>query len=532
MKLRNFLSLSWLLIGLTMVTAQHNNPQFKNIDIEHYKLTLAINDSTNTINAEMAVQLQFKKPTSKFYLDLVEKDNVSNKGMQVISVYQNNIPVPFEHKNNKIEITPKHNFLNLTYTYIIKYNGIPKDGLIIEKNLHQNRTIFADNWPNRAHNWFPCIDHPSDKATVEFLITAPNHYQVIANGILMEETNMSKDLNLYHYKTSVPLPTKVMVVGIGAFATQSLGAIKNIPVSTWVYPETKEQGFYDFSNATSTLNFFIEKIGDYPFSKLVNVQSKTRYGGMENAGNIFYAEKTVTGKREYEALIAHEIAHQWFGNSVSEIEWSHLWLSEGFATYLSHLFILNLKGEAEFKKRLLNDRETILRFATKKQTPVVDGTEKDFNKLLNANSYQKGGFVLHMLQNKLGDSIFWKGIRAYYDTYKFSNASTKNFKDVMAKISGKNLDVFFNQWLYKAEHPVLKSNYIYYKNKLRLTIEQLQPTAFEFPLDVELIYTDNSTEIVTIAVSNKTYSYEIPTSKDIKALKFDPNVKLLFEQSE
>ena len=310
----------------------------------------------------MEIQLQFKQNTPEFYLDLVEKDSISETGMQVTSVFQNSIEVDFKHTKNKLTILPKHNFQNLTYTYKVKYSGIPKDGLIISENIYGDKTFFGDNWPNRAHNWFPCIDHPSDKATVEFIITAPNNYQAIASGFMAEETNISQHLKLYHFKTLVPLPTKVMVLGVAKFAVQNLGEIHNIPVSTWVYPQTKSEGFHDFEIASKILAFFIEHIGEYPFQKLANVQSKTRFGGMENAGNIFYFEKSVTGKQEHEDLIAHEIVHQWFGNSASEIEWSHIWLSEGFATYLTDLYILKEKGEEAFVERLKKERNKVLQF--------------------------------------------------------------------------------------------------------------------------------------------------------------------------
>jgi aminopeptidase N len=248
------------------------------------------------------------------------------------------------------------------FNFEITYSGVPKDGLIIGENLHGDRTFFADNWPNRTHNWFPCVDHPSDKATVEFKIIAPNHYQVIANGYLFEETNLSHNLNLYHYKSAEPLPTKVMVIGVARFAVQHLGETNNIPVSTWVYPQTKEQGFYDFANSKKILEFYIEKFGEYPYQKLANVQSKTQFGGMENAGAIFYFEKSVTGERKHEDLIAHEIVHQWFGNSASETDWPHLWLSEGFANYFSSLYILETKGEAAFQERMKEERKTVLNF--------------------------------------------------------------------------------------------------------------------------------------------------------------------------
>ncbi|MDT8418438.1 MAG: M1 family aminopeptidase, partial [Lutibacter sp.] len=304
---------------------------------------------------------------------------------------------------------------------------------------------------------------------------------------------------------------------------------QNIPVSTWVYPQTKDQGFYDFANTKSILDFFIEKFGEYPYQKLANVQSKTQFGGMENAGAIFYAEKYVKGERNFEDTIAHEIVHQWFGNSASETDWPHLWLSEGFATYFTNLYIQKTDGEDAFQQRLKEEREKVLNFYKRKQTPVIDTENTNLMSLLNANSYEKGAWVLHMLRKKLGDETFWTGIKTYYEKFKLNNATTNDFKNVMAEVSSQNLDVFFSQWLQKAGHPVLKTSWLYYQNKLRLLIDQTQKNAFNFPLDVEIIYTDGTSEIKTIEVAEIAIPYEIETKGEVKEVKFDPNTWLLFE---
>src|SRR6266700_2106852 len=179
-----------------------------------------------------------------------------------------------------------------------------------------------------------------------------------------------------------------MVIGAAGFAVQYSGTINGTPVYSWVYPENKEKGFYDYAQAVDILPFYIKHVGPYAYEKLANVQSKTIFGGMENAGAIFYSENTVTGTRVSESLLAHEIAHQWFGDMATETDWSHLWLSEGFATYM-----------------------TILYFEKKYEKPVVDSSVTNYMELLNANSYQKGGWILHMLRMEAGDSAFWKGIR-------------------------------------------------------------------------------------------------------------------------
>ena len=520
----------FLLIFSSSVFAQQYKERLRTINIEHYKLAIELNDNNGSIIAKMAIDLRFRKSIPSFYLDLVSYDSISGKGMKVDSIYQNKVAVDFKHKNNRLTIYPKHNFANLTYTYTIKYSGIPEDGLIIGKNVHGDRTFFGDNWPNRAQNWFPCIDHPSDKATIEYIVKAPKHYKIIANGELIEEIDLNDQIKQTHWKTSNPLPTKVMVIGAANFAIDSLGVIDSIiPVTSWVYEQNKEKGFHDLANSKEILEFYIDLFGKYPFQKLASVQSTTRYGGMENASCIFYPEQAFTGEQKFDNTIAHEIVHQWFGNSASEIDWPHVWLSEGFATYFTDVYIEKTKGDSIFQHRMQQERARVLKFHETTKTAVVDVKTSDYLKLLNPNSYQKGAWVLHMLRKKLGDEAFYKGIKAYYEKYKYRSASTNSFKRVMAATSGKNLDVFFKQWLENPGHPVLKTQWLYFNKRIRIMIEQVQGGIFEFPLDVELIYEDGTSEIKTIEIDYLNAPYSIETSGDVKDIKFDPNTWLLFE---
>lgn len=527
--MKNQLYFAFFLITFISTSyAQNYKSRFETIDIQNYKLAIEVNDTTNSIKATIDISLKFKKNSTEFTLDFIKKDS-TNKGMIISSIYENNTSAKYLHEDNQLIIYPNLTKTDSLFTYIINYEGVPKDGLIISNNLYGDRTFFGDNWPNRAQNWFPCVDHPSDKATVEYSITAPNHYQVIANGLEVEETNLNNNLKMYKYQSNIPLPTKVMVIGIAKFAVQNIGETHNVPVSTWVYPQTKENGFYDFSTAKEVLNFFIENVGEYPFEKLANVQSKTRFGGMENAGNIFYFEKSVTGKREHEDLIAHEIAHQWFGNSATELDWPHIWLSEGFATYFTNLYVQKSVGEEAFQQRLSKEKEQIIAFYKKQQTPVIDYVSTNLMSILNPNSYQKGGWFLRMLHHKLGDENFWKGIQLYYNTYKSKNAATDDFRNCMETVSSINLEDFFHQWLGKSGHPILKTSWMYHNNKLRLVIDQVQENNFKFPLDIELIYNDGTSEIATIQVSNKFAPQEIPAKGEVKNIKLDPNNHLLFE---
>jgi len=498
------------------------------LDVKHYRFSVELNDSNNIIKGNAQITTGFTKNENEIVFDLANK-NQGEKGMTVTTVTKNGIALNFLQDSQQVIIKDK-GLKGKESTYKISYEGIPEDGLIISKTRFGNRSFFGDNWPNRAHNWIPCNDHLSDKATVEFLVTAPDHYQVVSNGKKIEETNLPDHLKLTHWKEEVPLPTKVMVIGVTDFAINNFSDVDCIPISTWVYPANKDSGFKHYAIAKNILQWYIQQIGPYAFEKLANVQSKTIFGGMENAGCIFYFENSVNDKG-IESLMAHEIAHQWFGDNVTEKDWPHLWLSEGFATYMTDVYLENKYGKDSLKNLLNQQRETVLRYYKNHKTSVVDTTEKNnLMHLLNANSYQKGAWILHLLRRKVGDNLFWRGIRDYYKTYAGSNASTQDFEKIFERITHQNLKTFFNQWLFTAGQPMLNIEWNYDKRKksVSIKIEQTQKSLFEFPLEIAF-KEDNKTIIKSIQIKNKLTEIEIPLAMKPTELILDPNVNLLFE---
>jgi len=519
----------FFLFSLFLAVAANAQVEFADIDVQHYTFAIQLHDNTDTLEGLATVKIKFLKDVNSFPLNLV-KTNKSGKGMLVSSVLEAGRKLTFRQDSDVVVVnTPAK--AGSQHSYEITYTGIPADGLIISKNEFGHRTFFGDNWPNRAHNWLPCADYPADKATVDFIITAPDHYQVVANGLKITETAMPGHFKLTHWQEKEPLPTKVMVIGVADFAIDHPADVDKIPLYTYVFPESKDAGFKSYTVAKEILPYYIKMIGPYDYEKLANVQSKTIFGGMENASAIFYFENSVSSKG-IEELMAHEIAHQWFGDAASETSFAHLWLSEGFATYMTNLYLENKYGVDTLKKRMKDDRTTVLRFEKRRMTPVVDTSVKDnFMQMLNANSYQKGGWVLHMLRRKLGDTIFWKGIRNYYALYKNGNANTDDLCRVMEKASGQNLQQFFKQWLYTPGHPQLNISWKYHEanHLVEMTITQKQNTLFEFPLAISI---DGQTRVLDI--KNKAVNAVFPVKEKPKAITPDPNVNLLagFEVEE
>lgn len=290
------------------------------------------------------------------------------------------------------------------------------------------------------------------------------------------------------WETGVPISPYNMVIGATEFVVETVGtaacgrapvaarADGCIDVSYWVFAPDVENAARKFARADEMVDFFSRTIGPFPFEKMANVQSATRFGGMENASAIFYSEQGVASDPD-DGVVSHEIAHQWFGDAVTEASWSHLWLSEGFATYFGALFFEQAEGVDDFQSRMEEDRQIYIRSDVTAQ-PVVREEENLFD-LVNRNNYEKGGWVLHMLRARLGDEVFFRGIREYYRRYLHQAVLTEDFQAAMEEASGQDLDRFFRQWLLEPGYPVLEISHEWDEagRQIVLTVEQVQDAA-------------------------------------------------------
>lgn len=526
--LKKFFYLPAFLLIYLNVAAKDGYKRNLSVDISHYEFSISVSDTSNIIFGHAVISVNFKGLVNQIELDLKNTES-DGKGMTVRGITYDKGLIKWIHSDNRISITlDEPATAGSKGIFVIDYSGIPSDGLIISDNRYGDRTFFADNWPDRAHNWMPCVDHPYDKATVDFLVTAPDHYEVVGSGYLVEESCMPLHTKLTHWREDVPLATKVMAVGIAPFASHFEGNMNGIPVWTWVFTQNRKEGFSDYAVAMKPLAYYSELIGPYPYEKLANVQSKTIFGGLENAGCIFYAESSVTGQGKAESLMAHEIAHQWFGNSVTENDWHHIWLSEGFATYLTAVYQEKTYGKQKLDDEMKVARDRVIRYSMRSSSPVVDTTITDLMKLLSVNSYQKGAWVLHMLRRELGDEVFWSGMRLYYIKFRDSNALTADFEKAMETVSKKNLESFFKQWIFTGGEPDLKISYSPSSNRgfTDIIIEQTQEHLFSFNIDVQ-VKDPNGTQKIVIPVTDRITRKSIKSEKILELIP-DPETNLLF----
>jgi aminopeptidase N len=288
-----------------------------------------------------------------------------------------------------------------------------------------------------------------------------------------------------------------------------------------------------FSEADSIVTFFSRLIVPYPFEKLAHLQSSTRFGGMENASEIFYFDGGFRRHTMNDGLISHETAHQWFGDAVTEADWPELWLSEGFATYFSALFTRHAHGDSAFRATMRDIRHRVLADSRVARLPVIDTVEDSLMELLDANSYQKGGFVLHMLRTQLGDSAFFRGLRIYFHAHEFANATSDDLRRALEQASGRDLKPFFDQWLRRPGYPILTVhwNYIATAQSMRVTVDQSDKFGyFRAPLTVEIHDVQGRTQRATVNVAPTAHT-EVTIPVSLRGaptqLVADPDVDLL-----
>jgi aminopeptidase N len=333
-----------------------------------------------------------------------------------------------------------------------------------------------------------------------------------------------------------------MIIGVGQFAKLEPPQEAVAPLSYYVAHSESQLAQKGFASAIPTLQFFSQTVAHYPYEKLALIVGATRFGGMENSSaivftnNLFNRNPAARVSTTYGisvnnvSLIAHEIAHQWFGDSVTESTWSDLWLSEGFATYFAGLFLQRFEGEDAFQVYMKGAAENVFAYEKKSRTPIFDRDTQNLLELLNANNYQKGAWVLHMLRASLGDDAFFRGIKNYYEAHKHATASTEDLRAALEHASGKNLRVFFARWVYDSGHPQYDLTWQWVRKKnLRLTLNQLQPgNAFMDAVPITISTPTGNRDII-LKPSGKQLIETIRSTDKPTRIEIDPRNTLLKE---
>src|SRR5205807_343531 len=300
-----------------------------------------------------------------------------------------------------------------------------------------------------------------------------------------------------------------------------------------------------FAPSATALAFFSQTIEPYPYEKLALIIGATQFGGMENSSAIVFPSNLFMTRgndkmsarfgipTRIEEVVAHEIAHQWFGDSVTESTWADLWLSEGFATYFAGLFIEEYEGEDAFRDYLRNQASRYFAYEKQRNAPIHDEETQDLMRLLNPNNYEKGAWVLHMLRKRLSDDVFFRSLRAYYRAHREANATTEDLRAALESASGNNLKDFFARWIYGTGHPQyqLQWNSKNAQNAVLLTVTLEQTQAGEPFLDpVPIEFTVNGEkQRQAIYPKTKLTTTEIRLDANPTSVQLDPDETLLKE---
>jgi aminopeptidase N len=519
--------------GLGSELGADTYPRQPGIDARHYavRLTLLTSDS-NEIQAEATVTLRIVTPgTRTAFLDLTSP-TPDGKGMTVTRVTSEGRAVPIEHRDNRLYLPlPVGAAAGQDVVFTITYHGVPGNGLRLVDNIYGERTAFSENWYHRARQWLPVIDHPADKATGELIVTTRADYQVVSNGVIVEQVDLPGGLRRTHWKQEVPISSWLYSLGVARFFVRQGGIVRGVPLSYWAFPQDAEKGLAALEkDARGSFEFFSDRVGPYAYDKLAHVEAAGMGGGTEHVSNIFYGEKGVAAGN---APVVHETAHQWFGDAVTESDWNDIWLSEGFATYFTLLYTEYASGRYAFVDGLGRSRNEVLRLEKSiPNTPVVhanldEATTEPTNRLV----YEKGAWTLHMLRDLIGTEPFWRGVRLYYRRHMNGVASTADLRRAMEDVSGRDLGWFFAQWLTRSGVPQLSGSWRYDSagKQVVVTLRQTQGgDPYRFPLGVGVVAAAGSVPAVhQMQVTGRESTFGIPAAAEPASVVLDPGVWLL-----
>ena len=422
-------------------------PEFGNggYDVEHYALDITVNDvSTSDLTARTTIEAKATQTLSSFNLDFV--------GFDISNISIDEKAATFERDGQELTITPPAPLeQNQLFTVTIQYSGSP-DRFISKSMSFQTGWVTFDGGsfvlsePDGAASFFPTNDHPLDKATYTFRVTVPEPFEVAANGILMDTID-NGDTNTFIFEARDPMASYLTTINIDEFDVETMESESGTPIRNYYATDLPEEVRNPFARQAKMLSYFGDLFGPYPFEVYGSLVIDVSLGvALETQTLSIYGQDMIAPEyvESSELVVAHELAHQWFGNSVSVADWREIWLNEGFATYAEGLWVEHRDGR-EALDDWIKSRYLALVSMREGVTPPGRPTARS---LFNGGVYFWGGITLHALRLEVGDEAFFEVLRTYYERYKGGNATTDGFIAVAEEVSGKDLQVFFDNWLY------------------------------------------------------------------------------------
>jgi aminopeptidase N len=386
-------------------------------------------------------------------------------GLKVAKILIDGKPARFSHKNGKLSVSLAKDLSESAETKVtIKYNVTnPEAGLHFVREPAQ---MWSQSQPEDARRWFPCHDSPHAKTTSEVRARVPAGYRAVSNGVLVEHA-ASGGRETWHWKMERPHSIYLITLVVGVFS-EIVEDWDGIPVVYYCEKGREADARRGFTKTAKALEFFSEKTGvRYPYPRYAQVAVAEYPGGMEHTTCTTQTDACLIDKRaaldhDLDLLVAHELAHQWFGDLVTCAEWPHAWLNEGFATYFEVLFQEHDKGRDEAEYELLgNARAYFDEESHRYRRAIVCRTYMDPWTIFDRHLYEKGAWVLHMLHEDLGDELWWKAVGHYLRKHRDSSVQTQDLVVAVEEATGRNMQGFFDQWVYRPGHPVLRARWSY-----------------------------------------------------------------------
>ncbi|MBM3840306.1 MAG: hypothetical protein FJ398_20555 [Verrucomicrobia bacterium] len=509
----------------------------REMDVLHLTLDVTPDFQQRTVSGKTTIKFKpIAKPLAELRLDavdLVVHSITSTETVQSFQVTDKQIIITFEHP------IPADKEARVTVAHAAE----PTQGLYFrtpEMGYKEGETqVWTQGEAIEARHWFPCYDSPNEKFTSEVICRVPEGMVVMSNGRLVsEEKDPATGLKAVRWLQDKPHVNYLISLVAGYFKKIE-DKYRDIPMAFHAPPSEIDQATNSFRNTKDMMAFFEREIGvPYPWAKYDQVCVRDFVaGGMENTSLTTLTDQTLftaatENIRDSDGLVAHELAHQWFGDLVTCKDWSHLWLNEGFATYYAHLYDGQKNGRDSMLYGLYSSAQGILEQTNDTRSIVYrqyDSPNEQFNYL----AYPKGGWVLHMLRSQLGEDLYRRCIKTYLERHQYGNVVTEDLNAVIEELSGRSFDQFFDQWVYHAHHPELEVSYRWdAKARLaKVSIAQTQKLSanvllFNFPLTIRFKSKAGAFDrAITVRQKSEDFYFPLPEAPEI--VRVDPNLTVL-----
>lgn len=511
----------------------------RDYDAKHYRIELMFDLDEKTFWGENKITLS---PLNDNFKECV----LDAEEFIVTSVTNSeNLPLKFKQTDKHLIVyLSKAYGYGETVSFTVEYHGKdPKYGLFFDDERPTNpQMVSTVSWPENAHHWIPCYDFPHDKVTNELIVTVKNNNKVLSNGRLVSvKEDKENGTKTFHWSEEFPHSTYLFMLAIGPFAVieDSLGSL---PVNYWIYEKDVEDARWIFKKTPSMIDFFNTLYGyEYPWEKYDQVTTPRQGGGAENTSATALGEQVIHDKRaeqdfSWDRIIAHEIAHQWWGDLITLRTWAHTWLNESFGTYSDYLYTRHDKGEDEGAVDLLRKKNQYLREAhTRYMRPIVFNRYNRPHDNFDSHTYPKGACVLHMLRFIMGDKPFFRTLKHFLHKHEFQAVDTHDFMIAIKEVTGQNLDWFFEQFIFKPGHPVfdIGSTWDEESQKLKLKVIQTQDTSkgipiYKIPVIIGITTPGKKTS-EKVWIKQREQVFEFPLEEKPLLVRFDEGNYLLKE---